>query len=337
VKAGGMSSSLRYVGLDVGGTTMKCGVVDDAGTPRTTPLSQPTHPERGQEAGLETMCESIRQGVKAAGLTMNDIAAIGVATPGLMDIHAGLIVDPPNLKPWKNVPVRQHVADAFKKPTAFQNDANAAAYGEFWVGAGREVNSMVLFTLGTGVGGGIIIDDKIIEGRHSHGGELGHMRIDTPDRGRLCGCGHRGCLEAYASATAVTRRAREELAAWRGPSKLREFFTANDDVFTAKEIFDTAASGDELATKIVDDTAYYLALGASAATATVDPDMVAFAGGMVAAGEAFLKRVRDYYLRYALPLPAAKTEVRFAQLGSDAGFIGAAGCARQLLKASRVA
>src|SRR5688572_12626300 len=197
-----MTASPLFVGLDVGGTTMKAGVVDGVGRPLTEPVSRPTEPERGQEHGLAVMAETIRQAVAAAGLTFDHIAAVGVATPGTMDLRAGVILDPPNLKPWRNVPVRQHIADAFRLPTAFQNDANAAAYGEFWAGAGREFHSMVLFTLGTGIGGGIIIGDRIIEGEHSHGAELGHLKIELTNA-RLCGCGKRGCLEAYASATAV--------------------------------------------------------------------------------------------------------------------------------------
>lgn len=326
-----MSKSPLFVGLDVGGTTMKAAVVGDDGTPKSNPVVMDTNPEQGQELGLETMCETIRRAVKAAQTTLENITAIGVATPGLMDIKAGLILDPPNLKPWKNVPVRDHIRNAFGKPTAFQNDANAAAYGEFWVGAGKSASSMVLFTLGTGVGGGIIIGDLVMEGRHSHGGELGHMRIESPSTGRLCGCGHRGCLEAYASATSVVKRTREELASFRGPSTLKEFFTANDDVLTSKVIFDHAEKGDELAQKIVDDTAYFLALGSSSILATVDPEMIAIGGGMVAAGEKFLKKIREYILRFGLPHPAKGVIVRYAQLGSDAGFIGAAGCARVLV------
>src|SRR5947209_6130044 len=148
------------------------------------------------------MCETIRIAVRDAAVGMERIAAIGVATPGTMDIPAGLILDPPNLRPWQNVPVRQHIEHVFGVPTAFQNDANAAAYGEYWAGAGRGVHSMVLFTLGTGVGGGIIIGDQVLEGRHSHGGEVGHIKIDMT-KPRECGCGRLGCLEAYASATAV--------------------------------------------------------------------------------------------------------------------------------------
>ncbi|MBN9122448.1 MAG: ROK family protein [Planctomycetes bacterium] len=328
-----MAQQAKFVGLDVGGTTMKSAVVTDDGRPLSAPVVMDTNPERGQDEGLETMCETIRRAVAAANLTMNDVAAIGVATPGLMDIKAGLILDPPNLKPWKNVPVREHVARCFGKPTAYQNDANAAAYGEFWVGAASEAKSMVLFTLGTGVGGGIIIDDAIIEGEHSHGGELGHMRIAMPDTGRQCGCGARGCLEAYASATNVVRRAREDMAHWRGaPSKLRDYYTANDDEFTAKVIFRHAAEGDELALKVVDDTAYYLALGASAVIATVDPEVIVFGGGMVAAGEWFRSKIDVYVKRFGLPFPTRSVKIAFASLGSDAGFIGAAGCARLLVQ-----
>jgi glucokinase len=327
-----MPDPLYYVGLDVGGTTMKAAVVDDAGTPAPG-VSLRTEPARGQEAGLETMCEAIRQAVKAAGLTLDRVAGIGVATPGLMDIKLGLILDPPNLKPWRNVPVRDHVKRVFGKPTAFQNDANAAALGEFWVGAGQDVNSFVLFTLGTGIGGGIVVDGKVIEGAHSHGGELGHLRIDLPDRGRLCGCGRRGCLEAYASATAVVARTREAMAADRRPTKLRELLRDEDGAeLTAKEVFDVAAAGDHLAQEIVDETAYYLALGACAMMATVDPQMIAFGGGMSEAGDGFLAKIKEYVGRFGLSYPASKVQIRYARLGSDAGFIGAAACARQLVQ-----
>lgn len=327
-----MATKPLYVGLDVGGTTMKAAVVDDSGKPGPH-VSLPTNPERGQEAGLETMCEAIRAAIKASDVSLADIAAIGVATPGLMDIKLGLILDPPNLKPWRNVPVPAHIRKVFNKPTAFQNDANAAAFGEFWVGAGKEVESMVLFTLGTGVGGGIIVDGRVLEGNASHGGELGHMRIELPDRGRLCGCGRRGCLEAYASATAVVARTREAMASFRGPTRLRALLR-DDDGFelNAKEVFDVAAAGDELAQIIVDDTAYYLALGACAVMATVDPQQIAFGGGMIAAGDSFLAKIKEYIGRYGLSYPASKVDVRYATLGSDAGFIGAAGCARLLVQ-----
>lgn len=329
-----MADVKKYVGLDVGGTTMKAAVVDDTGTAFPA-ISLPTEPERGAEAGLETMVVAIRQAVKSAGLTLDDIAAVGVATPGLMDIKLGLILDPPNLKPWRNVEVPKHIQSKIGKPVAFQNDANAAAFGEFWIGAGRDVDSFVLFTLGTGVGGGIVIGDSVLEGEYSHGGELGHLRIALPTEGRLCGCGRRGCLEAYASATGVLGRTREEVPAYRGASVLKDLLEEKGEAVEAKDIFDAAAAGDALAAKIVDDTAYYLALGACNAIATIDPKMIAFGGGMIAAGEPFLNAIRTYVLRFGLDYPAKQVQIRFAQLGSDAGFIGAAGCARKMFLASQ--
>jgi glucokinase len=321
-----MSSNPVFVGLDVGGTTMKAGVVDNDGRPLAAPVSLPTESAKGQEHGLAVMAESIRRAVAAAGLTMDRIAAIGVATPGSMDIPGGLILDPPNLKPWRNVPVRKSIADAFQLPTAFQNDANAAAYGEFWAGAGKDFRSMVLFTLGTGIGGGIVLGDRVIEGEHSHGGELGHVKIEMRN-GRMCGCGKRGCLEAYASATAVVARTYEALNIDAGKSALHAVLHDLGEL-TARDVFQAAAKGDALAAKIVDDTAFYLAIGSVNAMHTVDPDGICFAGGMTAAGEPFLNRIRHYVGEIAFSVPAARCQIRYAKLGTDAGFIGAAGCGR---------
>jgi glucokinase len=325
-----MGKSPLYVGIDVGGSSIKGGVVDDAGRPLSA-VSLATEAHRGQEFGLERMCETVRQAVQAGGLRLDQIAAIGVATPGTMDIPAGIILDPPNLKPWKNVPVRRYVQDTFGLPTAFQNDANAAALGEHWAGAGRDAHSMVLFTLGTGVGGGIVIGDLVVEGEHSHGAELGHMMIEMTNP-RTCGCGRRGCLEAYASATAVVARTEEALAKDGGRSALHAVRKAHGEV-TSKDIFDAAADRDALAETIVEQTAFYLGVGAMNMMHIIDPDMIVFGGGVIAAGESFLERIRRHVRELAFPVPAARTQVRYAQLGSDAGFIGAAGCARKLYRA----
>ncbi len=310
---------------------MKAGVVDDAGRPLSA-VSLPTEAHRGQDHGLERMCETIREAVRAADLRLDHVAAIGVATPGTMDIPAGVMLDPFNLRPWSNVPVRRHVQDAFGLPTAFQNDANAAALGEHWAGAGKGVHSMVLFTLGTGVGGGIVIGDLVVEGEDSHGAELGHMKIEMTNP-RRCGCGLAGCLEAYASATSVVARAREAMATDGGRSSLHAALRASGEL-TAKDIFDAAANGDSLAETIVGETAYYLAVGAVNAMHVVNPNVVVFGGGMIAAGELFLERIRGHVRELAMPVPAARTLIRYAQLGSDAGFIGAAGCARKLVRGS---
>jgi glucokinase len=341
-----MPTQPLYIGLDVGGTSMKAGVVNDAGRPLSN-VSLPTEAHRGQEFGLERMAETIRAAAAGAGLTMDRIAAVGVATPGTMDIPAGVILDPPNLHPWRNVPVRQYVQGVFRIPTAFQNDANAAALGEFWVGAGRGVRSLVMFTLGTGIGGGIILGGKVLEGEHSHGGEVGHIKIEMT-KPRLCGCGRRGCLEAYASAPSVVKRAREALAEDGGRSSLHRLSVGarsgdraptglgdrapTEGDLTSREVFDAAAAGDELAAKVVEDTAFYLAVGAMNLMHVIDPDMVVFGGGMIAAGEPFLERIRHHVRELAFPVPAEKTRICYAELGSDAGFIGAAACGRQLVR-----
>jgi glucokinase len=327
-----MSSDLLFVGLDVGGTTMKAGVVDDAGRVLGQ-ATLSTEPHRGQDFGLARMCETIRAAVRSAQLRPEQIAAIGVATPGTMDIPAGVILDPPNLKPWKNVPVRQYVSDVFRLPTAFQNDANAAALGEYWVGAGRGRCSMVLFTLGTGVGGGIILDGgQILEGENSAGGEVGHIRIEC-SQPRTCSCGRLGCLEAYASATAVVKRTLEALQDKDAHSTLHNFLTPDAEL-TARHIFEAAAAGDRLAARIVEETAFYLSVAATNMMHIIDPEMVVFAGGMIAAGDGFLNRIRHHVRELAFPVLAEKTKICYAQLGGDAGFIGAAACGRALLRRS---
>ena len=199
--------------------------------------------------------------------------------------------------------------------------------GEFCRVAARDVHSM-LFTLGTGVGGGIIIGDLVLEGEHSHGGELGHMKIEMTSP-RQCGCGRWGCLEAYASATSVVKRALEALSQKGVKSPLKELRNKEGGL-TARDIFDAAQDGDKVADKIVVDTAYYLAVGAMNMMHTIDPNMVVYTGGMIGAGGAFLERIRGFVKELAFPVPAAKTTICYAQLGSDAGFIGAAACGRQV-------
>jgi glucokinase len=314
-----------FVGLDVGGTTIKAAVVDDSGRIVGQAIAPSTEADRGAEHGLQVMAEAIRRVVANASLSVSDIAAIGVATPGPLDIPAGMMLDPPNLPGWHNVPVRDFIERTFNRPTAFQNDANAAAVGEAWVGAGRGVRSMGLLTLGTGIGGGIVLDGRVLDGAHSHGGELGHIKIEMTNP-RLCGCGQRGCLEAYASATAVVARTREALQHDAGRSALHGV-----PDLSAKAVFDAAALGDALAKTIVDDTARYLAIGAATLMHVIDPEVIVFAGGMTAAGPEFLAAICRHVKDVAFPTPAARCAIRYSELGLDAGVIGAAGCARVLV------
>lgn len=320
-----------YLGVDLGGTNIKAGVVDDRGRPLSS-VSRPTEAQNGPEEGVQRICQTARTAVLESKLTLEDIQAVGVGSPGPMDLKEQIIINPHNLPGWLNLPLAKLVGEHLGLPAVLQNDANAAAFGEFWVGAGRECDSMVQFTLGTGIGCGIVIDGKILEGQHSHGGEAGHQRIalENPRRNDT---GLYGSLEAYASATAVVERAREALATGTA-SRLNDKLAAGQKL-TSKLIFDVAEEKDELCQKIVDDTALYLAIGAVNLMHIVDPDMIVFSGGMIAAGQPFLDKIRKYILENALPVPGEKTKVIYAELGEDAGFIGAAGCARSRFATSR--
>jgi glucokinase len=182
-----------------------------------------------------------------------------------------------------------------------------------------------MFTLGTGIGCGIVVEGTILEGRHSHGAECGHIVIQM-ENGRQCSCGAYGHLEAYASATALVKRAAEALQLDKSPSALRQI---DPHELSSRAISKAADAGDPLAQRLMRETAHYLAVGAVSVMHTIDPDLVLFGGGMIAAGQAFLDDVRRDIKDMAFPVPAARTRIEYAHLGSDAGFIGAAGCARQ--------
>jgi glucokinase len=249
-----------------------------------------------------------------------------------MDVPAGMLLEPPNLRGWDNFPIRDRVSEHCGLPVAFANDANAAAYGEFWVGSGRAFRSMVLLTLGTGVGGGIIIGDHSVDGEHSHGSECGHIIIDHHQDARMCPCGQTGHLEAYGSATAVVKRAHELLDTRRESSVRRRL--ANGEELTTLLLAEEAEAGDELSMDLILEAAKYLGVGVTSLMHTIDPDGVVLGGAMTfgghesPVGRKFLDRVREEVAQRTFPVLREKTIVDFASLGADAGFIGAAGIGR---------
>ena len=320
-----------FIGIDVGGTTIKVGVVDDNGR-SLSKCVVPTEAKQPPEVGMTNLERCVREAVQQSGLTMDDMHSVGLATPGTMDIAAGMLLTPGNLPAWHGFQIRQAVADRLQKPTVLQNDANAAAFGEFWVGTAHDAPSTVMWTLGTGVGCGIIIHDVIIEGQHSHGGESGHMIVQM-DGGRRNVDGRHGTLEAYCSATALVKRCLEAIEAGADTS-LKSLIAAGQEL-TAKLIADAAESGDELADRLVMDTARILGVATVSIMHTIDPSMILIGGAMTFGrhdniiGRRFLQRIKDEVLARAFPIPAAKTRIDYAMLGGDAGYIGAAGCARQ--------
>lgn len=319
-----------YLGIDLGGTNVKAGVVDHEGTPLSKCTTR-TLAAEGPVPGVRRMCEVGEDAIRDAGLDLSDIAAVGVATPGTMDIPAGKLLDPPNLPGWVEVPIRQLIGDHFDKPTTLQNDANAAAYGEYWAGAARDANSLVFWTLGTGVGGGIIIGDTIVEGENSHGSECGHLILEM-DGGRPCeGTGQWGTLEAYASATALMKRCREALEAGCKTS-VRARVEAGEEL-TPILIAAEAKAGDQLSEELIMETARYLGVASTTLIHIINPAMVLIGGAMTFGrnetelGRRFIQRIRDEVQQRAFKVPAAATIIDYATLGGDAGFIGAAGCA----------
>ena len=327
------SSAARpfYAGVDLGGTNIKAGLVDDLG--RTLAFhTEPTHVARGPEDAAMRMGRAVHTLAREAGIEMNDVACVGLGSPGPLDIPAGRIVKAGNLRGWDDFALRDRVAAHCGRPVAFANDANAAAYGEFWIGSGRDAPSLVLLTLGTGVGGGIIIGDTNVEGAHSHGSECGHMIVDTSDTARMCPCGQRGHLEAYASATSLVKRARERLAEGASGSLARAVAEGAD--LTPILLGAHVEAGDGLATDVLMEAAHWLGIGIVTLMHVIDPALVLIGGAMTFGGEsspvgrAFLERIRTTVHAHTFPVLAEKTIIRYASLGGDAGYIGAAGLAR---------
>lgn len=323
-----------YAGIDIGGTNIKIGVVDDRG--RTLGrTSTPTSVQLGPDAAIARIQGILSGLLDARQIPIDDVLGVGLGAPGTMDIARGMLLDLINLQGWDNYPIRDRMGEACGKPVVFTNDANAAAYGEYWIGSGKDYHSMVMLTLGTGVGGGIIIGDMAIEGETSHGAECGHIIIDYNEDARSFDWGGKGHLEAYVSATSVVLRAREALDAGRASSLSNRI--AKGEPLTALMIAEEAEAGDELSREIVLDTAMYLGIGITCLMHVIDPGTVILGGAMdfggrdSLLGSEFLERVRDEVRHRAFPMPAAHTVIDFAQLGGDAGYVGAAGLARAQL------
>jgi glucokinase len=320
-----------FVGADVGGTNIKIGLVDDAGQ-TIAYLTMPTQQELGAEDACARMAKGVRQMLSRAGIPHGDVARAGIATPGPMDVLGGMIMRPGNLPGWWNFPIRDRFSHHLDLPVTFANDANAAAYGEFWRGTGEKHHSIVLLTLGTGVGGGIIIGDTLVAGEHSCGGECGHILVDTRDDARKDSLGHRGSLEANANAWAVVDRATEALDAGK-PSSLAKR-RAGGEPITPRIVAEEAERGDQVARQVIMETAHFLAIGIVTLVHTIDSDAVVLGGAMnfggpaSALGREFIQRIRDEVRPRLLEPLRDKVRIEFASLGGDAGYIGAAGLAR---------
>ena len=320
-----------FVGIDVGGTNIKLGLVDDAGQTLAYRTMR-TEQDKGAENACERMAGAVRELIAEAGVSADEVVRAGIATPGPMDIPSGMILRPGNLPGWWDFPIRDRVSHHLGLPVAFANDANAAAYGEYWRGAGEKYHSLVLLTLGTGIGGGIIIGDTLVEGEHSCGSECGHILVNPADDAPMDSLGKRGSLESYANASAVIDRALRALANVSDTQLARR--VAAREAITPRIIAQEAERGDQVARQVIMETGYWLAIGIVSLIHTIDPDAVVLGGAMTFGGDdsplgrEFLQTIRDEVRpRLLEPLQGA-VKIEFASLGGDAGYIGAAGLAR---------
>ena len=324
-----------YAGIDIGGTNIKIGLVDD-GAQTLGFESIPTRQDEGPLAAAKRVAETLDTLAKAVGMSLKDIAAAGLVSPGPMDIPNGMLLCPGNLRAWHNTPLREMYEKELGLPVTYQNDANAAAYGEYWGGAGQRFDSLIMFTLGTGVGGGIILGDDVITGEHSCGAELGHVIIDWSDDAPLNSLGSRGTLEGFCGSYGVVHRANRIMADPFVETSLRDSIEGGE-ALTPLLVANAAESGDQVALQIVLDTARYLAIGIVTSIHTIDPQAVVIGGSMTFGGaghplgERFLKEIRERVEARLIPSLYGLITIEFAELGGKAGYIGAAGLARRAI------
>ena len=311
--------NVLYIGIDVGGTTAKAGVVDEAGQ-ILYKSSCKTGIERDFEDIAADMAELCRHIVRESGHEMAEVAAVGVGIPGEQSPKTGLVAFCNNLG-WVDVPLMQRLRDALGLPVYVDNDANVAALAESAFGASRDVKSSILITLGTGVGGGIVRDQRIHTGAHGVGGEIGHMVVVVD--GEPCNCGHRGCWEKYASATAIIRMGRA-LMEEKPDCALARQIGGDAANLNAKAVLDLAKAGDADCAGIFETYVKYLCVGLANLINIYDPDMLVLGGGVAYAGDFLLDAVRAALGDYVYCPALSWARVELARLGNDAGIIGAA-------------
>jgi len=311
------------LGIDLGGTNIKIGCFDIT-LKLIGKISVPTGDEMGPDFIVDKFYSASKELLKQNDLSLADVRAVGIGSPGPVDLTEGVVLAAPNFPLFKNVPLKDMVAKRLGKPTILENDANAACWGEHVIGAGKGSDHMILLTLGTGIGGGIISDGQLIHGPSGGAAELGHLII-YPD-GQTCACGQKGCVEAYASANSTAARATE--AVQNGAQSSLATVLKEQGKITCKDVFEHADKGDALAKEIVEGTAKALALVCVQLANMTDPQSIVFAGGMIAAGDALLTQIRRFYKHYIGHLfNRGSLELCFATLGEDAGIIGASSLA----------
>jgi len=305
----------RFVfGVDVGGTTVKLGFFDAEGNV----LDKWEIPTRTEESGskiIPDIAESILSKMQEKGIDKSDVVGIGMGVPGPVKAD-GTVIKAVNLG-WGIFNPNEQLSQLVGVPAKTGNDANVAALGEMWKGGGQGFSDVVAVTLGTGVGGGVICGGRLLAGSLGSAGEIGHLHVELQEE-ECCGCGHKGCMEQYASATGVVRLAKRRLAQDSQPSILR------DTELSAKSIWDAVKAKDAVAIEVAERFGYYLGRGLASVAAVVNPEVFVIGGGVSKAGEILIEYMKPYFDQYAYP-GTRNAQFKLATLGNDAGIYGAAG------------
>ncbi len=302
------------IGVDLGGTNLRTALVSQNGE-LVGKVKEPTRASDGHARVVQKLIENIRAQQDRALRNGTRVAAVGVGAPGVIRADTGVVVKSPNFPDWNDLPLKKNLEDSLALPVFIENDANAAALGEQWRGAGRGIPSMIFLTLGTGVGGGIVLDGRIWHGADGMAGEIGHMTI-IPD-GRRCGCGNTGCLEMYASSRGIVLTYQER--------------SSRSKVITSEEIYQAARDGDALSGAVLKDMGRLLGIGIANLINIFNPEMIVIGGGVKDAWPLFIDATRVEIRKRAFEYPAARTQIVPSLLGDDAGMVGAAALAYQKL------
>lgn len=315
------------VGVDLGGTTIKMAFINLYGE-IIHKWEIPTNKgEKGKHIPTD-IANSIDQQLEDLRQNKSRLISIGIGAPGTVNVQDGSIEVAVNLG-WENFPLRDILKRETSLPVVVENDANLAAIGEKWKGAGNGAKNLLFVTLGTGVGGGIIINGKIVHGENGAGGEIGHI-TSIPKDGFLCKCGKKGCLETVASATGIVRLALEELAYTEESTKLKDYYNKHKTV-TPKQIFDAANEGDKMAKRIIHQVTFHLGLSLANLANSLNMEKIVIGGGVSNAGNSLLIPLKEQFVQFAFSKVAQGVELVIATLGNDAGLLGGAWLAKETL------
>lgn len=305
------------IGIDVGGTNVKIALVDNKGKIIYS-NSIPTRAEMGYEYTINNMKEAITELIKETKSDPKNIESIGFGFPGQIDYQKGIVRLAPNIPGWVNVPIAEIMEKEFGIPTRVDNDVRCAALGELNYGAGQGCENLICITVGTGIGSGLVINGKLVRGASNAAGEIGHIKLDM-NGGPLCGCGDRGCLEAFASGPSIVAMAEEYIKGGKS-TKYREL--ANPDI-TPYIVSEAAKQGDPVAKRIFTIVGEYIGIGLASVVNLLNPEKIIIGGGVAAAGDLLLTPIKESLIKRAMPIAGSAVEIVPAQLGNSAGVIGA--------------